>query len=134
MFGENEKKLSKKKDFWIEFFAGRRDGGHRSSAEKFISMEAKEKLFHLDGGKTLLDFGCGAGELLVYYAPEYERTVGVDFSASMLDEASKRIKERKCENISLILADDKTVWNKLECSFRSNYCSWSLSVPDIARN
>ncbi len=117
MFGENEKNLSKKKDFWVEFFAGRRDGGHRSSAEEFISMEAKEKLFHLKGGKTLLDFGCGAGELLVYYAPEYEKMVGVDFSASMLDEASKRIREREYGNISLIQADDKTVWNKLECSF-----------------
>ncbi len=117
MFGDNEKKLSNKKDFWIEFFAGRRDGGHRSSAEEFLSMEAKEKLFHLDGGKTLLDFGCGAGELLVYYAPKYERMVGVDFSASMLDEASKKVRERKCENISLIQADDKTVWDKLECSF-----------------
>ncbi len=117
MFGDHEKKLSKQKKFWIEFFAGRRDGGHRSSAEEFLSMEAREKLFHLDGGKTLLDFGCGAGELLVYYAPEYEKMIGVDFSASMLDEASKRIRGRKCENISLIQADDKTVWNKLECSF-----------------
>ena len=117
MFGDNEKKLFKKKDFWIEFFAGRRDGGHRSSAEEFLSMEAEEKLFHLKGGKTLLDFGCGAGELLTYYAPEYEQLVGVDFSASMLDEASKRIRERKCGNISLIQADDKTVWDKLESSF-----------------
>lgn len=117
MFGDNEKNLSNKKDFWIEFFANRRDGGHRSSAEEFLSMEAKEKLFHLDGGKTLLDFGCGAGELLIHYAPEYEQMVGVDFSASMLDEASKRIKERKCENISLIQADDKTIWNKLESPF-----------------
>lgn len=117
MFGENEKNVSKLKDFWVEFFADRRDGGHRSSDEEFISMEAKEKLFHLDGGKTLLDFGCGAGELLVYYAPEYEQLVGVDFSASMLDEASKKIRERKYENILLIQADDKTVWDKLECSF-----------------
>ncbi len=71
----------------------------------------------MDGAKTLLDFGCGAGELLTYYAPEYEQLVGVDFSASMLDEASKRIRERKCGNISLIQADDKTVWDKLESSF-----------------
>ena len=117
MFGDNETKLFKKKDFWIEFFAGRRYGGHRSSAEEFLSMEAEEKLFHLKGGKTLLDFGCGAGELLTYYAPEYEQLVGVDFSASMLDEASKKIRERKCGNISLVQADDKTVWNKLESSF-----------------
>ncbi|AKJ39289.1 class I SAM-dependent methyltransferase [Methanosarcina barkeri] len=117
MFVESEKNVSKLKNFWVEFFADRRDGGHRSSDEEFIFMEAKEKLFHLDGGKTLLDFGCGAGELLVYYAPEYEQLVGVDFSESMLDEASKKIKERKYDNISLIQADDKTVWDKLECSF-----------------
>jgi len=109
--------MSKPKSVWEEFFAGKRSGGHRSSAEEFISREAREKLFHLDGGKTLLDFGCGAGELLVYYALEYERLVGVDFSASMLDEASKRIGNRKCENIALILADDKTVWEKLDFSF-----------------
>ncbi|MDQ1253384.1 MAG: hypothetical protein QG646_2551 [Euryarchaeota archaeon] len=109
--------MSKPKSVWAEFFADKICGGHRSSAEEFISREAKEKLFHLDGGKTLLDFGCGAGELLVYYAPRYERVVGVDFSASMLDEANKRIRKNKCENVSLIQADDKTVWDKLELSF-----------------
>ncbi|WP_440947116.1 class I SAM-dependent methyltransferase [Methanosarcina sp. T3] len=109
--------MSKPKSVWEEFFEGKRSGGHRSSAEEFISREAREKLFHLDGGKTLLDFGCGAGELLVYYAQEYERLVGADFSSSMLDEASKRIRARRCENIALILADDKTVWEKLDSSF-----------------
>ena len=67
--------------------------------------------------KHFLTLGAVQRELLVHYAPEYERLIGVDFSASMLDEASKRIRERKCENISLILADDKTVWDKLEFSF-----------------
>jgi cyclopropane fatty-acyl-phospholipid synthase-like methyltransferase len=111
------KSMPESRKVWEEFFANRRNGGHRSSAEDFLSKEAREKLYHLDGGKTLLDFGCGAGELLVYYAPEYERLVGTDFSASMLDEANKRIVERKCENVTLILADDKTVWDKLDFSF-----------------
>ena len=35
----------------------------------------------------------------------------------MLEEAGKRIRERKYENIDLILADDKTVWEKLDSSF-----------------
>ena len=109
--------MSESRTVWEEFFADRKDGGHRSSAEEFLSKEAREKLFHLDGGKTLLDFGCGAGELLIYYAREYEKLVGVDFSASMLEEASKRIMERKHENITLVLADDKTVWEKLDSSF-----------------
>lgn len=109
--------MSKPKSVWEEFFADKRSGGHRFSSHEFLSKEAREKLYHLDGGKTLLDFGCGAGELLVYYAPEYEKLVGVDFSASMLDEAGKRIRKRRHENIDLILADDKTIWGKLDSSF-----------------
>jgi cyclopropane fatty-acyl-phospholipid synthase-like methyltransferase len=109
--------MSESKNVWEEFFANRKCGGHRSSAEEFLSKEAREKLFHLNGGKTLLDFGCGAGELLVYYAKEYERLVGADFSASMLEEARKRSVERKCDNIIFILANDKTVWDKLDFSF-----------------
>lgn len=136
MSGSYGKNVSKQKDFWVKFFANRRDGGHRSSAEEFIFKEAKEKLFHLDGGRTLLDFGCGAGELLIYYALEYEEMVGVDFSASMLDEANKRIKERKCENISLIQADDKTVWDKIEPSFDRITAAGViqyLTLPEIDR-
>ncbi|MGD9776671.1 MAG: class I SAM-dependent methyltransferase, partial [Methanosarcina sp.] len=87
--------MSESRNVWEEFFANKKSGGHRSSAEEFISKEAREKLYHLDGGKTLLDFGCGAGELLVYYSLEYEKLVGADFSASMLEEAGKRIRERK---------------------------------------
>jgi len=109
-----EKNVLRPKNVWEEFFADKRSGGHRSSAEEFLSMEAREKLFHLNGGKTILDFGCGAGELLVYYAPEYEKTIGVDFSPSMLEEAGKRIRERNCKNTILILADDKTVWDRLD--------------------
>lgn len=109
--------MSESRTVWEEFFANKKCGGHRSSAEEFLSKEAREKLYHLDGGKTLLDFGCGAGELLVYYALEYERLVGADFSASMLEEAGKRIRERKRENITLIQADDITVWEKLDSSF-----------------
>lgn len=109
--------MLKSKNTWEEFFANKKHGGHRYSTEEFLCKEAREKLFHLNRGKTLLDFGCGAGELLVYYAPEYEKLVGADFSASMLEEADKRIRERKYENINLILADDKTVWEKLDSSF-----------------
>lgn len=109
--------MSKPKNVWKNFFKDKKHGGHRYSSEEFLSMEAREKLFHLDGGRTLLDFGCGAAELLTYYAPEYEQLVGVDFSESMLEEADKRIEKKKCQNIDLILADHETLWKKLDSSF-----------------
>jgi len=105
------------KNVWKDFFKDKKHGGHRYSSEDFLAMEAREKLFHLDGGLTLLDFGCGAAELLTYYAPEYKQLVGVDFSESMLEEASKRIKKKKLENIDLILADHETLWENLDHSF-----------------
>jgi cyclopropane fatty-acyl-phospholipid synthase-like methyltransferase len=112
-----EKTHTKPKNIWEDFFKDKTHGGHRYSTEEFLSMEAREKLFHLDGGKTLLDFGCGSAELLTYYAPEYEQLVGVDFSTSMLGEASKRLRERKCNNIDLILANHETLWENLHFTF-----------------
>lgn len=109
--------MSKPKNVWEEFFKDKKHGGHRCSSEDFLAMEAREKLFHLDGGKTLLDFGCGSAELLTYYAPEYEQLVGVDFSPSMLGEASKRIREKKFNNIDLVLANHETLWEKLQFRF-----------------
>jgi Cyclopropane fatty acid synthase and related methyltransferases len=112
-----EKTHTKPKNIWEDFFKDKTRGGHRYSSEEFLAMEAREKLFHLDGGKTLLDFGCGSAELLTYYAPEYEQLLGVDFSPSMLGEASKRIRERKCNNIDLILADHEILWENLDSTF-----------------
>jgi len=112
-----EKTHTKPKNIWEDFFKDKTHGGHRYSSEEFLAMEAREKLFHLDGGKTLLDFGCGSAELLTYYAPEYEQLVGADFSPSMLGEASKRLRERKCNNINLILANHETLWENLQFTF-----------------
>jgi cyclopropane fatty-acyl-phospholipid synthase-like methyltransferase len=112
-----EETQNKPKSVWEEFFKDKKHGGHRYSSEEFLAIEAREKLFHLNGGKKLLDFGCGAAELLTYYALEYEKLVGVDFSPSMLAEASKRMKEKSCENVDLILADHENLWEKLDSTF-----------------
>ncbi|AKB77569.1 hypothetical protein MSHOH_1086 [Methanosarcina horonobensis HB-1 = JCM 15518] len=102
---------------WEEYFSDKKKGGHRFSTEEFLTKEANEKLFHLNGGKTLLDFGCGAGELLIHYVPKYEKVIGSDFSRSMLFEAEKKILEQKYGNVDLILADDKTIWDELNLKF-----------------
>lgn len=102
---------------WAEYFLDKNKEGRRCSTEEFLYNEAKEKLFHLSGGKSLLDFGCGAGEFLIYYVPNYEKVVGVDFSSSMLFEAEKKIWEQNYKNVDLILADEETVWDRLDFSF-----------------
>ena len=112
-----ETPLKKSKFSWGEYWTGKTNGAHRFSTEEFLSKEAREKLFHLGGGESILDFGCGSADLLIHYIPHYKNVVGVDFSESMLNEAKRKIAEKKYENVCLILADDKTVWDKLDSSF-----------------
>ena len=50
---------------------------------------------YVDAGfapRTVLDFGCGVGRMLMHFARDVEQVVGVDISSSMLKEA-----RRNCE-------------------------------------
>jgi cyclopropane fatty-acyl-phospholipid synthase-like methyltransferase len=112
-FNRSKRSFKKPEFSWEEYFSDKKREGHRYSTEEFLVKEAREKLFHLDGGKTLLDFGCGAGELLIYYLPNYETVIGADFSSSMLAEAEKKIGSKGYTNVDLILADDTTGMGKI---------------------
>jgi 2-polyprenyl-3-methyl-5-hydroxy-6-metoxy-1,4-benzoquinol methylase len=54
-----------------------------------------------------LDFGCGAGRLVIPLAKKFNFVLGVDVSKSMLDEAQKNCKEYGLSNVELIESDDK---------------------------
>ena len=103
---------------WKEYWSGKTDGGHRCSTEEFLEKESREKLFHLNGGQSLLDFGCGSADLLVYFASSYNCIVGADFSQSMLDRAQRRVHEFHCsDKISLVHGNENTIWSKLNQNF-----------------
>jgi len=99
---------------WEKYWANEVEGHHRYQDDEFIRNESNECKLHLAGGHTLLDFGCGSGQILLYLSPEYEKVTGVDFSASLLMEAQKKITELGFKNVSLIHADDKSMWNKID--------------------
>lgn len=103
---------------WQRYWSARVSGGHRYQSEDFFQKEAREKLYHLDNGESLLDFGCGSADLLVYYAGIYRHIVGVDFSSSMLENARKRVEVFNCAGqITLVHADDASVWEEVPQSF-----------------
>jgi 2-polyprenyl-3-methyl-5-hydroxy-6-metoxy-1,4-benzoquinol methylase len=58
--------------------------------------------------KSVLDFGCGTGRLLIPLAKRYEKVTGIDISEGMLAEAEKNIKAQQLNNVSLILSGDIT--------------------------
>lgn len=104
--------------FWEAYWADKANGEHRSQDETFLEKEAKEKLFHLAGGESLLDFGCGSADLLAYYAPFYRQCAGADRSASMLANARKRLASRGFDDkVTLLLADDNRIWEVLDERF-----------------
>jgi cyclopropane-fatty-acyl-phospholipid synthase len=98
--------------YWAKYWEGKSDGDHRFRAEGWFEKCARESLFHITShsktvGKqgVLIDVGCGAGELLVYYAPFFEKIYGLDFSSSMLQAAEGRIDRFNISNIELVEAD-----------------------------
>lgn len=102
------------KEYWEE----RKNGGHREQTEEFLKKESKEKLYHLGSGNSLLDFGCGSADILAYYASAFNNLVGVDLSASMLENAKKRLKSFGLSSkVVLFNADDSNVWQKVAGKF-----------------
>jgi SAM-dependent methyltransferase len=64
---------------------------------------------HIDPGfapRTVLDFGCGVGRLLIPFAKIAEDVVGLDVSPSMLQEARRNCEEQQVHNVRLFESDD----------------------------
>lgn len=94
----------------IDFYADKANGVHRCNTEEFFKREAEEKLFHMGSGSSLFDFGCGTGDLLVYYATAFQSMSGVDISANMVQRARRRLDEFGLESVTVAQADEAEVW------------------------
>lgn len=56
--------------------------------------------------RTVLDFGCGTGRLLIPFADIAESIVGADISDGMLQEAKRNCEKFKRDNVALMQSDD----------------------------
>ncbi len=65
--------------------------------------------------KSILDFGCGVGRLVVPFAKEAELVTGMDVSNSMLLEARKNCNEYKVGNAKFLISDDEL--SLLDCQY-----------------
>lgn len=95
----------------IDFYADKANGVHRYNTEEFFKREAEEKLFHMGSGSSLFDFGCGTGDLLVYYSTAFQSMSGVDISANMVQRARQRLDEFGLESVNVAQADEANVWS-----------------------
>ena len=60
---------------------------------------------HIERGDTLLDLGCGTGQMLLRYASRFERAIGVDHSREMLAIAQERLQAAAIFSCTLIESD-----------------------------
>ena len=56
--------------------------------------------------RTVADFGCGVGRLLMPFAKIADEVVGLDVSTSMLEEARRNCDEQGLRNVRLSASDD----------------------------
>ena len=56
--------------------------------------------------RSALDFGCGVGRILIPFARNCERVVGVDVSQKMIQEARNHLSARSITNVELVQSDD----------------------------
>jgi SAM-dependent methyltransferase len=61
--------------------------------------------FHLNGEQTVLDLGCGTGQVAIPLAPHVRRVVAVDPEPTMLDEGRRMAAEAGVTNVDWRLGD-----------------------------
>jgi len=91
-YREQWEALGRTDPYWAVLSHPAKKGGRWDRAEFFATGEAEiaAVMARLDARPqlgTALDFGCGVGRLCRALASRFERVVGVDVSAAMLDEA-----------------------------------------------
>jgi SAM-dependent methyltransferase len=65
------------------------------------------RMFALPQTGTVLDVGCGFGRSLSWFADRYPQVIGTDISATVLDSARERLKERR--NVRLLVNESDTL-------------------------
>ncbi|MBO1111721.1 class I SAM-dependent methyltransferase [Bordetella petrii] len=85
----------------------------------------------LDGARTLLDVGCGAGTLALPLAARLQQVVGLDYSAGMLDALARNAQAQGVGNIQPLLRAWEDDWSDVPvCDIV--VASRSTAVEDMA--
>ncbi len=82
---------------------------HAHSSSAWFDRYALEIRMFLSGAESLVDAGCGSGEILERIAGDFPKVTAIDYSPSMLERARARMESRGyahvrlfCDNITAI--------------------------------
>jgi len=128
---------------WSRYWEGKTHGEHRYRTEDWLEKYAREQLFHITsyGAKPceqsiLVDIGCGAAELTVYYEPFFAKIYAVDSSSSMLETAQRRLDKFASKKIQLVQSDALYFAEKIDIAdvIISNELAQYLTKEQISKH
>ncbi|MCK4754952.1 MAG: class I SAM-dependent methyltransferase [Calditrichia bacterium] len=81
------------------------------------SLMRKKIIKSVNEGQTILDVGCGTGGLSISLAENSVYVLGVDISASQIQQAKKRKKMMRIENVEFLHADAGNLSSVIDRTF-----------------
>ncbi len=81
---------------------------------KSIYNEQFVKLLELEGIDSLLDVGCGVGNLSLKLSPKIEKVYSLDYSSKMLEILEENAKKQNIKNIKTINKSWYDSWDEVE--------------------
>ncbi len=103
-----------------------------------------DKLTKYIHNKSVIDFGTGTGELIIYISKKTnKKVVGIDFSPKMIKIAQKKTKIHNIKNLFFKVSDIKSLskkdkFNTVVCSFFLGYLQnkhlFLNKIKDICKN
>lgn len=83
--------------------------------------------------KSILEFGCGVGRLVVPFAKLAADVVGMDVSSAMLLEAKKNCEAQGIGNVQLLVSDDELTQLKQQFDLIHSYIVFQHISPERGR-
>ncbi len=83
----------------------------------------------IDGGRMLLDVGCGNGSLVIRAKDKFQEVYGIDISTFRIEEARKKAAD-KLEDVSLVHFSTCNINNKVEFPDNTFDAAISLAVVE----
>jgi ubiquinone/menaquinone biosynthesis C-methylase UbiE len=106
---------------WVKYAKDQAEMPPRKTGAELVSL-LKEH-----GVRNVIDIGCGSGRNSIFLAKEGFDVTGVDFSEVSLGILKNKIKDRKIENIHLLLGDAEKIPVK-DGTFDAATCHFVLDL------
>jgi len=99
-------KAEKRYNYFKQWWSDKKNPHHRHNTEEWFDAYYKEFRFHFgENCRTIVDAGCGSGEMTLRMAKDFDFVYGIDYSDSMVAEAKKQASIRHINNVQITTAD-----------------------------